>query len=273
MRTWVLGVLMVLMTTPRLAGGTATPFQLGDQGGVIVQVMLNGAGPFPMLLDTGATHSAITEDVAAAAGARPIAKAVVISTVGETVRAIVSIDRLELGPIVTEHTLPSVVPANTFGPGIQGLIGQDVLAWLRYTLDFKRREVEWHASVPPVPGESLSLAFEHGRFLVELPQRTHTLRLVPDSGADSIVLFDGAEKPSEFVETGVTVGLRSAHAVSEVRRIRIPELRIGARTLRNLPAVAIARADRLPSEGDGLLPLHLFERVTFDGPARRLILG
>ena len=56
---------IVLLTTPRLWAGSTTTFQLGDQGGVIVPVMLNGNGPFMMLLDTGATHSVITEDVAA----------------------------------------------------------------------------------------------------------------------------------------------------------------------------------------------------------------
>jgi hypothetical protein len=43
--------------------------------------------------------------------------------------------------------------------------------------------------------------------------------------------------------------------------------------MRDVPAVNIARPKPDPAEGDGLLPLHLFERVTFDGPARVLILG
>ncbi len=64
---------MVLLATPRLWAGSTTAFQLGDQGGVIVLVTLNGNGPFRMLLDTGATHSAITADVAAATGARTVA--------------------------------------------------------------------------------------------------------------------------------------------------------------------------------------------------------
>ena len=77
----------------------------------MVPVMVNGSGPFIMLLDTGATHSAISEVVAATAGARAVAKSTVISPVGETVRAIVSIDRLVVGPISADNVLPSVVPA------------------------------------------------------------------------------------------------------------------------------------------------------------------
>jgi len=269
-------VTLVLLTTPRLFAGSTTTFTLGPQGGVMVPVMVNGTGPFIMLLDTGATHSAISEHVAAIAGARAVAKSTVISPVGETVRAIVSLDRLVVGPISADNVLPSVVPAKSFDPEgrIHGLIGQDVLAWLRYTLDFKRRVVEWHDEAPPRRGIMLDLAYEHGRFLVSLPQHHTTLRLVPDSGAGGLVLFNAAGRVSgNIVDTGQTVELATANASRQARLVRLRELRFGSRTLRDVPAVTIERADRRPAEGDGLLPLHLFERVTFDGPARLLILG
>ncbi len=272
----MLSAALALLTTPPLFAGSTTTFTLGSQGGVIVPVMVNGMGPFLMLLDTGATHSAISEVVAAIAGARAVAKSTVISPVGETVRAIVSIDRLVVGAISADNVLPSVVTAGSFDPEgtIQGLIGQDVLAGLRYTLDFKRRVVEWHDHAPLRRGLALNLAYEHGRFLVSLPQNHSTLRLVPDSGAGGLVLFDAAGRASQnIVDTGQTVELATAHASRRARHVRVRELRLGDRTLRNVPAVTIERADPHPAEGDGLLPLHLFERVTFDGPARLLILG
>ena len=42
-------------------------------------------------------------------------------------------------------------------------------------------------------------------------------------------------------------------------------------TLRDVPAVVADATARNRAEVDGLLPLHLFDRVTFDGPQRRLI--
>lgn len=200
-----------------------------------------------------------------------------ISPVGETVRAIVSIDRLVVGPISADNVLPSVVPAGSFDVEgkIHGLIGQDVLAWLRYTLDFKRRVVEWHDEAPPRRGIALHLGYQDGRFLVSLPQgHSTTLRLVPDSGAGGLVLFNGAGGASgNIVDTGETVQLATAHASRGARHVRVRELRFGHRTMRDVPAVLIEGLDPRPAEGDGLLPLHLFERVTFDGPARLLILG
>jgi hypothetical protein len=228
---------LVLLTTPRLFAGSTTTFTLGSQGGVMVPVMVNGTGPFIMLLDTGATHSAISEHVAAIAGARAVAKSTVISPVGETVRAIVSIDRLVFGAISADNVLPSVVSAGSFDPEgtIQGLIGQDVLAWLRYTIDFKRRVVEWHDARPRRRGRALSLAYEHGRFLVSLPQNHATLRLVPDSGAGGLVLFDAAGRASQnIVDTGQTVELATAHARTCSRR--------GRRMAGRLPIIRCAMA-------------------------------
>ena len=265
-----------VFSTPRLWASSTTPFQLGRQGAVIVPVMLNGQGPFMMMLDTGASHSAITEDTAAAIDARPVARATVITTTGEMLRTIVAIDRLSIGSIAADHVLPSVVPAGAFGEDgrIHGLIGQDVLAQQRYTLDFKRRAVEWHDAAPKARGTALALTFEHGRFLVSLRQQRTTLRLVPDSGAGAFVVYEFAGQSSfDIAETGRTAELASADGHVAARHVRLRELRLGDLTIRNLAAVAISRSGYHPAEGDGLLPLHLFERVTFDGPARLLILG
>jgi predicted aspartyl protease len=273
----LLSAAIVVVATPQLWAGSATPFRLGDQGGVIVSVLLNGTEPFMMLLDTGATHSAITESAAAATGAPAVARAHVSSPAGDTTRAIVAIETLLIGPHTAGHVLPSVVPDGSFDGGagnIQGLIGQDVLAWLRYTLDFRERRIEWHEHVATVRGTALQLAFEHGRFLVNLPQRNRTLRLVPDSGAGGLVLFNSAGRIGpDVVAAGHTVELFAVQTTRRGRAVRLRELRLGDRKIRDIPAVAIERGQLHPAEGDGLLPLHLFDRVTFDGPARRLILG
>jgi hypothetical protein len=76
-----------------------------------------------------------------------------------------------------------------------------------------------------------------------------------------------------IVETGEMVEVVTAQAGRRARHVRLRELRLGNRTMRDVPAVSIERSDPRPAEGDGLLPLHLFERVTFDGPGRVLILG
>jgi predicted aspartyl protease len=257
-----------------LWAGSTTAFQLTDQGGVLVPVTMNGRGPFAMLLDTGATHSAITERVMTETGATAVARSNVISPTNRSVRLIVAVEAFSFGPHTVDILLPSVVGNDAFDRNgkIDGLIGQDVLAPLRYTVDYQRRVIEWHDHPPAAAGTVLPLAFEHGRFLVRVPVDQAMVRLVPDSGAGGLVLF-GGHAISGPSESGRTVELASAGGRQHGRPIVVRELRLGRRTLRDIPGVALDRQDVHPAEGDGLLPLHLFERVTFDGPARILILG
>lgn len=267
----------VVLATPRLWAASPTPFTLGDQGGIIIEVVLNGQGPFRMLLDTGATHSAITADVVEAIGARVVAQSNVISPAGGVLRPIVAVDSLKIGPVSVDVVLPSVAPADAFDKkrSIKGLIGQDVLAGLRYTIDFKRRVIEWHtATSGEAHGQALRLSFEHGRYLVALPQQEQTLRFVPDSGAGGVVLFESrCRQRVDTIDTGETVELVTADGRRSARVVRVPALRVGDRTMRGLRAVTIGGDDLHPASGDGLLPLHLFDRVTFDGPGRLLMLN
>ena len=140
----------LVLVTPRLESEPrlTTAFQLGEQGGVIVPVMLNGNGPFMMLLDTGSTHSAITESVIAATGARTVAQRSVISSADHAMRTIASIDGLSLGPHHVDRVLPSIVADGAFDAGRKilraGWSGRSCVTPLY--LDFKRRVIEWHES-------------------------------------------------------------------------------------------------------------------------------
>jgi predicted aspartyl protease len=275
MRECLLSAAIVMLVAPGLPAGSATPFTLGEQGGIIVPVRIGAAGPFLMLIDTGATHSAIVEEVAARVGAQTVANSSVISPTDTTVRRVVAARQVSIGPVTVDVLLPSVVANTAFDRhgSIQGLIGQDVLASLRYTVDFRRRVLEWHDAPIRRGGFALPLVFEHGRFLVQARNSGRALRLVPDSGAGALVLYtSGAVPASGLVEMG-PVELSSSTSSVAARRVLVRELRVGSRTFRDVMAVALSGKDRLGAEGDGLLPLHLFDRVTFDGPGRLLILG
>ena len=60
-------------------------------------------------------------------------------------------------------------------------------------------------------------------------------------------------------------GVRLAH------RVRIDELVIGAARLRDSIAVVVDSGEDAGLMGDGLLPLHVFARVTFNVAERYLI--
>lgn len=276
-RWLVLGVVLFCCQSRLLSAGTSTPFTLADQGGILVAVMLNGTGPFTLAIDTGANHSAIADDVAIRIGAPAIAQAIVSSSAGNRMRTLVRVQRLAFGP-VTAGADATVIPRAALAAmgAFDGVIGQDVLAALCYTIDFDRRRIVWHDEPASVAGARavLTMTFDYGRFLVELPQRGSVLRLVPDSGAGGLVLFQGAGRVlPDLIGPRGGIGLATFEGRIDAETVHVRELRIGGSTFRNLPAVLVDRAANRPADGDGLLPLHLFNRVTFDGRAGRLIVG
>jgi hypothetical protein len=97
------------------------------------------------------------------------------------------------------------------------------------------------------------------------------LRLVPDSGAASLLLF-APQTALPVTPRPSLATLTTMSGQTDVRMATVRELHVGSLTLRDVPAVVAERDRSEPVEVDGLLPLHLFDRVTVDGPGKRLIL-
>lgn len=279
MRIVSIGVVSLSLWCQTLSAGSAsiTPFTQGPQGGILVPVMVNGTGPHVFLVDTGAGYSTIAAELAGTVGAPAVARTTVSTPAGGRERLVVQIDRLGVGPI-TVAAAATVLPARelAIAGGVAGVLGQDVLAGLTYTIDYRRRHIAWNGTVPDSHDAIavLPLAFPDGLPMVEVPLGDVTLRLVADSGTGGLVLFDGGGRLLPGVTPdGGAVRVDTFHGTSMARSARVDRFRVGASTFRSLAVVLLARANAPANYGDGLLPLHLFDRVTFDGPAGRLIVG
>lgn len=241
---------------------------------IVLAVRLNGRGPFRFLLDTGSTHTAVSAKTAEALAAPVVAKAALGSAAGSRETLVVQVNSLQVGPVTVSTLLASVIELGEVSGGgtIDGVIGQDALGSLRYTIDFRQRRVVWSPrDAMDASGSSLPLQVSGGRFLIALPQRHVLLRLVPDSGAGSLLLF--APHAALPVTPGPSLATLSTMSGQRgVLMATVRELRVGSLTLRDVPAVVAERDPSEPVEVDGLLPLHLFDRVTVDGPGKRLIL-
>jgi predicted aspartyl protease len=258
----------------RTAAGMVRFERLGD-GGVIVPVTIDGRGPFRFLLDTGSSHSAVSAALAADLALRPVARTLVTTPVGETWRAVVRVRSLALGSLFVAEIQPSVFDGQPLAGGLPvgGVLGQDVLAGLTYTLDYPRRMLSWGGQ--PSRDETrvrLPLEWDAGCPIVKsAPARGgRALRLIPDSGASHVVLFDqgdGALPPHQ--DAGTSVGVGALDAERAGRAVLIPALRIGEIVLRNQRGAVIDADGR---RVDGVLPLHAFSRVTIDGPGGYLII-
>ena len=114
----------------------AAPTMRDRIGRIWAPVMINGRGPYRLVLDTGATHSAIVPQVADSLGIAVGDYSVVRVTgvTGSAVVPMISVDRMQMGELfMSPSTLP-VVP-DVFG-GAQGVLGTEGLSDKRILIDF-----------------------------------------------------------------------------------------------------------------------------------------
>jgi predicted aspartyl protease len=255
------------------------PLSVYDNGAIVVPVSIAGAGPYRFLLDTGATRSAITSRLARQLRSPVIAQTAMVTPAGRGIRNVTLVRSLQVGHRPPVSVAAMVWPDEALARvgRVDGLLGQDVLASLTYTIDYRRRELVWHdGDIGHVSGLRLPLTTANGLFFVSLPRPpggSSATRLLADSGADAIVLFAPSGTTMRLsgpLETGV---VRTSTGLQVGRRVRIDALDLGALVLQDQLALLLPAGDASGFLGDGLLPLHLFARVTFDAAARVLIVA
>jgi len=245
-----------------------TPFDLLEDGSVVVPVTIGGTGPYRFVIDTGSSRSVISSRLWKTLRLPVLAQTTVVTPAGRDLAYIVRLDGLAIDGRPGVNLSAAVMPADRYAAGqqVDGLIGQDLLAGLVYTIDYDERALVWHGPGELLPGRRLPLNIRNNRLLVSLDQRdgdASPLSLVPDSGSDALVLFAHAQ--SKLRLTPREVGVLSSVAGSRlVHRVQIDALLVGRTRLRNPLAVLIDSHEPAEMMGDGLLPLHLFSRVTFN---------
>lgn len=255
----------------------SSAIEIDGHGAVLLPVRLNGEGPFPFLVDTGATSSAIADTLAHHLKLSPIGKVLASNPTGSAEFDIVSIaSATASGRSIDDLHVVVMRSAslNRVAPRAVGILGEDVLRQASFTIDYERARFAW----APV-GETtdrrraLVLKWARGRWLVNLPQgskRADALWMVADSGASAFVFFDrGAPLGVTTSPLTLPVGVTTVGGAALARGVLVRELRAGPATFHDKAAVIIdRRADDVDS--DGLLPLCAFARVTFDVTTRTL---
>jgi predicted aspartyl protease len=110
-------------------------------GRIWAPVLINGRGPFRLVLDTGASDCAITEPVAAALGLVPESSHVVLvqGVAGSAIVPTVEVESLSVGDLdLTSATLPIV--ADALG-GAEGVLGTAGLKDKRIDIDFRHDRI------------------------------------------------------------------------------------------------------------------------------------
>lgn len=270
-------LLVLLSTSSAVADPSWVPVAIDSDGTIIVHVRINNSGPFPFLLDTGASHSVVSESLTERLKLPLVAQTTVTTVTGRETRGVVRLNQTSMGSVRSETVLASVAPAShlaSVARGIDGVIGQDFLFSFNYTLDYRRRRLIWTDGATTDEGTRLRLIAHHGRYLVQIavPGGGAPMLLVPDSGADGFVMFERRGRtPMTLDAMAQRTSVRSLSGRQTVGAMMMRELRIGDVIVRNQPVAVIARDDGDLLDGDGVLPLHLFASVSFNAREQCLV--
>lgn len=138
-------------------------------GRIWAPVLINGQGPFRLVLDTGASHSALTARVAQALGI-PLDSGLTVMLRGATGSArvpLVPVESLEVGDLLMHPKRLPIVP-DALG-GAEGILGTDGLDNKRIHIDFRRDRITIRRSRAEPAGEgyiAIPVRFMRGRIMV-----------------------------------------------------------------------------------------------------------
>ena len=138
----VLDEVVVKIPEPRFVAPT-----MRDRiGRIWAPVYINGKGPFRLVLDTGANHSAVTANVAAVLGIplRPESSIMLRGVTGSASVPTIAVENLIVGDLDIEGSnLPILIDA--LG-GAEGVLGTEGLLDKRIYIDFKRDRITIYRS-------------------------------------------------------------------------------------------------------------------------------
>jgi predicted aspartyl protease len=243
-------------------------------GRVWVPVVINGAGPFRLVVDTGATSSAIVTSVARRLRLpiSPTAKVLLQGATGVDTVPYVIAEQMEVGDLLFNQPKLLIVP-NVFG-GAEGVLGVQGLANMRIHIDFRRdiTEIEHARNKEWPPGESIEFSTALRRLaLVDLQVGGVHTKAVIDTGSQQTIGNDRLRKAlllrwrntqnADII--GVTLDITRA------KSIRIPSITFGRVRVRNVEIsfgeLPVFEHWRLNGEPALLLGMDIIDRLeTFE---------
>ena len=275
-KSFISAFLIIVSSSIATADSSWVPLSIDASGAIVVPVHVNGRGPFLFLLDTGSSHSVMSRSLADGLNLEFIARTPVTTTTGREMRPVVKLDQTAIGTVRFDGLLVSIADSAQLGAiaqNIEGIIGQDFLFAFNYTLDYRRHRLSWTDDDAGDGGTRLPLVAEQGRYLVRLG--SHGTRapvlLVPDSGSNGFVLYarDG-RTPLPLESASAVLSVHSLSGGQNARAMILRELKLGDVTVRDQPVALVSRDSGNRLEGDGLLPLHLFDSVSFNARDKQL---
>jgi predicted aspartyl protease len=214
---------------------------------ILKDVLLNGTGPYKMMVDTGNASSLISPETAHRLGVRPVYAVDQVTAAGVQRLPVALLDQVTTGT-VTERAVEAMI-GDVRLEGVDGVLGQSWLIRHDYLLDYRRGLVVLGGPAPE-GGLNLALHSADGRPMLKAKVDGRAVELVLDSGAPVVVLSEcaGGVSPSTVLLTnGASAGAGETSARIQLQGDR--ERHVRAMCVNSLEAAR------------GLLPASAFSEV------------
>lgn len=252
---------------------------------IVIPVTINGTGPHEFLLDTGASTTLLTPELARQLRLRPIDRIELVTVTGSQILVRSELERVTVGAQTAtdvEVVISELREVRAAGSNIRGVLGQNFLARFNYLIDYGAQRLEFEAATEletRLCGARLHLEEQLGRWLVTVPviQKSwqRRWRLMPDSALATLLLFAREELALNWTPGTVEAKLARTDAGSQaVQQRRVRSLQLGPVKFTDLPVIVLPAERAGEGRGEnGLLPTSLFQRIYFNHRRGYLILN
>jgi predicted aspartyl protease len=251
-------------------------------GRMTVMTRINGQGPFPFTIDTGANRSVISDRLASELGLASNGTITIEGLVGPDQVRSVRLDHMKAGTAEQHEVDTAILPAASLGS--TGFLGTDMLQGRNVILDFKRHQI----TLTRLKNQP----FEDGETITVVARRQLGQLVVTDASVNGIkvtaIIDTGAENTigNPALRT-MLMGKRPTGTMGELISVTgksipgeasfVPKIRIGKMRMANMPIVfadphtfELFGLDGRPAILVGMDVLRMFDRVAIDFSRREV---
>lgn len=253
---------------------TVTQLRTIDRGYLVVQVSINGSGPYSFLLDTGSNRTLVRNELLDRLSISPGRLVAVNMTTGvsylrQTVLSSVAVAGLAVHDLAIEGIDAGQI--SRLGESVEGVLGEDFLKHFDLLIDNHAKTLTLDAAsdlASSLVGDHLPLSFSGTRdgrstvdrlvFDLKMPSSSETAHFLIDSGTNYAMFFPSKPLPNQ--NRLITAGTLQTFTGSARCRTDVVTLEIGKSTLPDV-GLAFCQGMRSNLDVDGLLPTSTFTRL------------
>lgn len=243
----------------------------------LVQVYINGTGPYAFVLDTGANITMVKRRLLDKLNAPFAGRVTLVGSVGESVHDRTELGSVSVGGLSVEHVEANTLDGSELGTlenVAQGVLGENFLQNFDLLIDNERQMLQLDRTVSladSVHGEQLQITHpdnlsappDADRLVIRLALPRFYKRqmgFLLDSGASVLLLYPSRHDLLKVTRKSQRAALHSL-STDESCGIDRTVLRIGSRSYREVLLAVCQRVTRDLTDTDGLLPTGIFHRV------------